>query len=100
MTIFLILNGMGLIFMLYVLVNFVKEGRRMPRGGARMPRLRSLYGSRTEVFVAMQRVEMPGNAPKGAAVIPFPELEGRPCPVGEQPAPDGGKHAQRKYSIG
>jgi hypothetical protein len=100
MTIFLILNGMGLVFMLYVLVNFVKEGRRTPRGGARMPRLSSLYGSRTEVFVATRPVEMAGHAPNGAAVIPFPVLEGRPRPVGGQPAPDGGKPSQRKYSVG
>src|SRR5579863_3943367 len=100
MTIFLILSGMGLLFMLYVLVNFVKEGRRTPHGGARMHRLPSLYGSKTEVFVATRPVEMAGSASKATAVIPFPALEGRPRPVGGQPAPDGGKPSQRKYSVG
>ncbi len=98
MTIFVILNGMGLVFMLYVLVKFVKEGRRTPHGGARTRRLPSFYGSSTEVFVATRPVEMAGSAPKGAAVIPF--LAGRPRPVGGQPAPDGGKPSQRKYSVG
>ena len=98
MTIFFILNGMALAFMLYVLVNFVKEGRRMPHRSARMRSLRSLYGSTTEVFVATRPVEMAGSVPKGAAVIPFAVLEGRP--VGGQPAPDGGKPSQRKYSVG
>jgi len=98
MTIFFILNGMALAFMLYVLVNFVKEGKRMPRGTTRMRRLAPLYGSGTEVFVATRRVKMTGSAPKGAAVIPFSALEGRP--VGGQSAPDGGKPSQRKYSVG
>jgi hypothetical protein len=100
MTIFLILNGMGFVFMLYVLVNFVKEGRRMPRGGARMHRLRSFYASKANVFVATRPVKMAGSAPEGTAVIPFPALEGRPRPVEGQPAPDGGKPSQRKYSVG
>jgi hypothetical protein len=98
MTIFLILNGMGLVFMLYVLVNFVKEGMRTAHGGTRMDRLRSLYASKANVFVATRPVEMAGSAAKGAAVIPFPLAEGRPAEG--QPAPDGGKPSQRKYSVG
>jgi len=100
MTIFLMLNGLGLAFMLYVLVNFLKEGRRTPHGGTRMDKLQSLYGSEMKVFVAMQPVELTDRLPKGTAVISFPVLEGRRRPVGGQPAPAGGKPAQRKYSIG
>jgi hypothetical protein len=100
MTIFLILNGLGFVFMLYVLVNFVKEGKRTPHGGARTRRLPSFYGSSTEVFVSTRPVAMAGSAPEGAGVIPFPMAEGRPHPVGGQPAPDGGKPSQRKYSVG
>ena len=100
MTIFLMLNGLGLAFMLYVLVNFVKDERRSPRGGTRMDKLQSQYGNKVKVFVAMRPVEMAGSAPKGVAVIPFPIAEGRPRPVGGQPAPDGGKPPQRKYSVG
>ena len=98
MTIFLMLNGLGLVFMLYVLVNFLKEGRRTQHGDARMDKLRSLYGSKVKVFVAMQAVELADRLPRGSAVIPFPVPEGHP--VGEQPGPDGSRPEQRKYSIG
>ena len=86
--------------MLYVLVNFLKEGRRTPRGATRMEGLQSLYGSKVKVFVAMQAVELDDRLLEGSTVIPFPVPEGHLRPVGEQPAPDADKRAQRKYSIG
>lgn len=100
MTIFFIVSGMGLVFMLYVFANFVKEGRRMPPGRARTNKLESLYGSKEKLLIAVQPVELADSLPEGATVIPFPVLEGRPRPVGGRPAPDGGKPAQRKYSVG
>ena len=98
MTIFLILNGMGFVFMLYVLVNFLKEGKRTQRGGTRDDKRQSPDGSKVRVLVATHTVELVDGLPEGSAVIPFPLLKG--IPVGGGPAPDGGKPSQRKYSIG
>ena|SRR5271165_567599 len=78
MTIFLVLNGMGVVFLLYVLANFWKEGHRT---GDKGPLYAREFGwrDRAEVFVIKKPIS---NSEQGAlSVIPFHarnrELSGR-----------------------
>jgi len=68
MTIFFVLNGMDVAFLLYVLANFWKEGRR-PKSNARM--YATEFGRRgwAEVFVVTHPISH--AAPGGISVIPF-----------------------------
>jgi hypothetical protein len=86
MTMFLVLNGMGIMFLLYVLVNFWKEGRRT--------RVRSLYSIKPEVFVAVRPVGFETERMGNGSVICFPVPEGRR--VAEEFAM-GDKRLRRKY---
>lgn len=68
MTIFLVLNGMGVVFLLYVLANFWKEGRRSQtdtrRCATEFVRLRS-----TDLIVVPQPISHEPHG--GLSVIPF-----------------------------
>jgi hypothetical protein len=68
MTIFLVLNGLGVVFLLYVLANFWKESRR-PKNNARM--YAAEFGQRdwTDVAVVTHRISQ--NPQGGLSVIPF-----------------------------
>jgi hypothetical protein len=72
MTIFLGLNGLGVIFLMYVLVNFWREGRR-PKKIA--PRYAAENGHRgwAEVHVVTHPISHSGQ--RGLSVIPFPARE-------------------------
>jgi hypothetical protein len=50
LTIFMLLNGMAVVFMLYALVNFWKEGRR-PMNATRQIAMEYLRGDAPDVFV-------------------------------------------------
>ena len=78
MTIFLVLNGMAVVFMLYVLVNFWKEGRRTTRGGVRSFELQSLHGRKREVFVVTRHLEFEAGRSGKRSLLRFPIPEGRP----------------------
>src|SRR6202022_2181524 len=77
-TIFLVLNGMAVAFMLYVLVNFWKEGRQTTHGEDRSNRRQSLHGSKPEVFVATRPLGLGAGRPSKHSVIRFPIPKGRP----------------------
>jgi hypothetical protein len=102
MTMFLVLNAMGVVFLLYVLVNFWKEGRRTTQGDVRSYRLQSLHGSKPEVFVATRPLGFEAGRPGKRSLIRFPAPEGRPQgdQVGREAAQGGGKSSLRKYSSG
>jgi hypothetical protein len=68
MTIFLILNGLGVVFLLYVLANFSKEARR-PKNNARMYEAEFGQGNRIRVAVVARQVSQ--NPQGGLSVIPF-----------------------------
>lgn len=76
MTIFLVLNGMALVFMLYVLVNFWKEGNRTTHSSMHLYKLQSLYGSKPEVFVVKGSQEVVARRPGKASLIRFPAAKG------------------------
>jgi hypothetical protein len=71
MTIFYLLNGLGVVFLLYVLANFWKEGRR-PKNNAR--RYATEFGRHewTEMIVVTHPISH--FAQGGLSVIPFREL--------------------------
>lgn len=68
MTIFFVLNGLGVIFLLYVLANFWKEGQR-PKNAARKYAME--FGRRdwADVFVLTHPISH--SAQGGVSVIPF-----------------------------
>jgi hypothetical protein len=69
LNIFLILNGLGVVFLLYVLANFLKEGHRPTgdRDGVMEYRGRDRAG----VFVVTHPISL--FAQGGVSVIPFQE---------------------------
>jgi hypothetical protein len=69
MTIFLVLNGLGVVFLLYVLANFWKEGHR-PKKNAR--KYAAEFGSRDWVDVVVVTHPISHSAQGGLSVIPFP----------------------------
>ena len=77
MMIFLVLNGMAVVFLLYALKNFWKDGKRTTHGNVLSNKLQSLRGSKLNVFVATRPLELAGRRPKVAAVIRFYVPEGR-----------------------
>ncbi|HLJ23460.1 MAG TPA: hypothetical protein VKT71_05075 [Candidatus Acidoferrales bacterium] len=70
LTIFLMLNGLGVAFLLYVLANFLKEGHR-PMRGDRIEAMEYRGRSRSDVFVVTHPVSL--FAQGGVSVIPFQE---------------------------
>jgi hypothetical protein len=68
MTIFLVLNGLGVIFLVYVLANFLKEGRR-PSNHTR--KYAGEFRRRDWIEVAVVRHPSSHNAQGGLSVIPF-----------------------------
>ena len=72
MTIFLGLNGLGVIFLMYVLVNFWKEVRR-PKKNAPRYVADNGHGGWAEVHVVTHPISP--SAQRGLSVIPFPARE-------------------------
>ena len=86
MTIFLVLNGMALVFMLYVLVNFWREGTRTARSGGGTYRLQSPYGRKSGVFVVTRPLEVAAGRPDNITAIRFPAAKERAEMVGAKSA--------------
>jgi len=68
MTIFLVLNGLGIAFLLYVLANFWKEGHR-PENNAR--EYETEFERRDWADVAVITHPISHSAQGGVSVIPF-----------------------------
>ncbi len=68
MTIFLVLNGLGVVFLLYVLANFWKEGHR-PENDAR--ELESNFDEGDWADVAVITHPISHSAQGGVSVVPF-----------------------------
>jgi hypothetical protein len=68
MTIFLLLNGLGVVFLVYVLANFWNEGRQ-PKSNAR--KYASEFGRRDWINVVVVAHPISHNAQGGLSVIPF-----------------------------
>ena len=76
MTVFLLLNGMGVAFLLYVLANFWNEGRRGKRDGREYQR-DFLHRDGPAVFVLTRPLSrISRNAADSRAVIPLEFQEG------------------------
>jgi hypothetical protein len=100
MTLFLVLNGMALVFMFYVLVNFWKEGRRTAQMGTVLHRNRLPYGGRSEVFVVTRVLGLATARPDTVSVIRFPGAKARPRVADGEPTQVESKTPPRKYSSG
>ena|ERR1700685_4757478 len=68
MTLFLMINGLGVAFLLYVLANFWKEGHR-PQSNARKDATQFRQRDWADVFVLTHPVSH--SAQGGISVIPF-----------------------------
>ena len=68
MTIFFLLNGLGVVFLLYVLANFWKEGHK-PKNNAR--KYAAEYRRRDWANVVVVTHPISHNAQGGLSVIPF-----------------------------
>ena len=68
MTIFLVLNGAGVVFLLYVLANFWKEGRRI-KNNTRTYAAEFRQRDWADVMVVTHPISP--SAPGGLSVIPF-----------------------------
>ena len=73
MMIFLVLNGMGVVFLVYVLVQFVKEGRRSKNPAGRQYEIDLSYMDRPEVMVVTHPISH--SAQGGLCVIPMQARE-------------------------
>jgi hypothetical protein len=82
MTIFLVLNGIAVVFLLYVLVNFWKEGRRTAHGGVSSHPLQSMRGNNPEVFIVTGPLEVAARRPGKTSLIRFPVAKGHTHEVG------------------
>ena len=69
MTIFLVLIGMGVVFLLYVLANFWQEGRRS-KTLAQMSVVISSLGTQAEVVAITPPISL--SASGNLSVMPFP----------------------------
>ena len=98
MKLFLILNGMALVFMVYVLVNLWKEGFRTSRGSIRPFKLESVYASRPQVFVVTRTLEAEARQAGIGSVVPF--LAPKEVSEGQTGGTPGSQPGQRKYSTG
>ena len=68
MTIFFLLNGMGVVFLLYVLVNFWKEGHRQKKNARKYA---AEFGRRDWADVNVVTHPISRSAHGGFSVIPF-----------------------------
>jgi hypothetical protein len=100
MTVFLVLSGMALVFMLYVLVNFWKEGRRTARTGIAPPRNQLPYGSYSEVFVVTRPLKQAAGRTDRSSVIRFPGAKASPQLASGMSTEVEPKTPPRKYSSG
>ena len=75
--IFTVLSGMGVAFLLYVLVNFWKEGKRAKYPATRSYRSLSLDSTKPEVFIATHPLTFETDRPAEHPVIRFHAPEGR-----------------------
>jgi hypothetical protein len=73
MTIFLLLNGLGVAFLLYVLANFLREGRQTRNDTLPPYRLFAKYGSSRQIFVATRTVASTAKKMDETSVLPFPD---------------------------
>jgi len=76
MIIFTVLNGLGVVFLLYVLVNFWKEGKRARHPAARSYRYLSVDSTKPEVFIATCPLTFETDRPTERRVIRFHAPEG------------------------
>jgi hypothetical protein len=67
-TVFLLLNGLGVAFFIFVLANFWKEGHRQESQGRRYA---TEFGQRDWANVLIVTHPLPANAQGGPSVIPF-----------------------------
>ncbi len=86
MTIFFILFGMGVVFLLYVLVNFWVDGHRQ-KSFAWEPELEISRKNKAEVIVVTHPISL--SAQGGISIIPFPARRDRPQ---SRPAGAAGVH--------
>ena len=100
MTIFFLLNGVAVVFLLYVLVNFWKEGARTAHGGMRVSKFQSLHECRPKVFVVTRPPVYETGRPGKRSLIQFPAPQSRPeeNQIGGESAQGGGNAALRKRS--
>src|ERR1700722_12125722 len=98
MTIFLVLNGIGVVFMLYVLVNFWREGRQMRCSALRSNRLSTRFASTQQVFVVTRTIRSGTGKPDTNSMVHFPSTESRTNAVREKGDYFDGKAPVRKYS--
>lgn len=68
MTIFLALNGLGVVFLLFVLANFWREGRRP---GSNVRKYAAEFALRDSTEVAVMTHPISHSAQGGLSVIPF-----------------------------
>ena len=69
MIVFSVLSGLGVVFMVYVLVQFVKEGRRTKNPAGRQNEIELSYMDRPEVFIVTHPISH--SAQGGLSVIPM-----------------------------
>ncbi len=100
MKVFLVLNGMALVFMLYVLVNFWKEGKRTARTGIVSRRNQFPFGGKSDVFVATRPLELAGERTDMVSVIRFPRAKASPRLAGRKSTEVESKTPPKKYSSG
>jgi hypothetical protein len=70
MTIFAVLNGMGVAFLVYVLIQFWKEGRRLHGEAPR--RQATEFSSERKAEVAVVTYPVSRSTQIGLSVVPFP----------------------------
>jgi hypothetical protein len=68
MTIFYLLNGLGVAFLLYVLANFWKDGHR-PKNNVRGYAAEGGRGDRVDMIIVTLPISH--SAPGGLSIIPF-----------------------------
>jgi hypothetical protein len=98
MTTFLVLNGVGVAFLCYVLVNFWREGRQMRRSAWKSYRLTSRFGSTHQVFVATRAIGRGTQQPDRGSIVQFRVAETRANVVGRESERLDGERPVRKYS--
>jgi hypothetical protein len=72
MKIFLVLNAMAIVFLLYVLANFWMEANRTKQGPAYRSRGQSVYESRPSIYMVTQRLDSQPQLPGDRSVLRFP----------------------------
>jgi hypothetical protein len=98
MTIFLLLNGLGVAFLIYVLANFLKEGRQKKHGALRPYRLSAQYGSDRQVFVVTSPIASSARKLNETSMLQFPDGKVRTKTAGTDPGEPENKTLLRKYA--